>query len=213
VIALSSYPDRLGLVASLARPGGNVTGLSTMAPELAGKRLELLKEVAPATQRVAILFNSESEVERLALRELQSAAAVLRMHLQPVAARSPDELTAAFAAVTASRVQALLVIAGPIMFKGRPQIVEFALARKLPSMFEERLFVETGGLLSYAPNFIDMFRRAAGYVDRILKGAKPADLPVEQPTRFELIVNLKTAKALGLKIPHSVLLRVDEVIQ
>jgi putative tryptophan/tyrosine transport system substrate-binding protein len=203
----------MGLVASLARPGGNVTGLSTLAPELAGKRLELLEEVAPAAQRVAVLFTPDSPVERLGLHEFQTAAAVLRVQIQPVDARTPDNLTAAFAAMTASRAQALLAVANPIAFKGRQQIAEFALARKLPSMFEERLLVEAGGLLSYAPNFTDMFRRAAGYVDQILKCAKPADLPVEQPTRFELIVNLKTAKALGLTIPQSLLLRADEVIQ
>ena len=213
VMALSSYPDRLGLVASLARPGGNVTGLSTIAPELMPKRLELLKAVVPAAQRVALLLNHDSPVERLTLHELQSAATVLRVQIRAVDLRTPDDIEAAFAAVRAQRAQALIAIANPITFKGRQQIADFALASRLPSMFEERLFVEAGGLLSYAPNFNDMFRRAAGYVDRILKGAKPADLPVEQPTKFEFLVNRKTAKALGVAIPPSVLLRADEVIE
>lgn len=213
VAALLSYPVRTGLVASLARPGGNVTGLTTVSPELAGKRLELLKTIAPAARRVAVLHNPNSPIERLGLDEFRPAATALGLQIVPVGAPTPDDLEMAFAAAAAQRAEALVVIGNPVNFKGRQQIVQFASTRKLPSIFEERLFVSEGGLLSYAPNFIEMFRRTAGYVDKILKGAKPADLPVEQPTKFELVINLKTAKALGLKIPHSLLLRADEVIQ
>ena len=213
VAALLSYPDRMGLVASLAHPGGNVTGLTTVSPELAGKRLELLKAIAPAVRRVAVLRNPKSPMERLGMDEFRTAAAVLDMQIVPVDAPTPDEFKAAFVAVAAQRADALVVVGNPVNFKGRQQITQFALASKLPSIFEERLFVTEGGLLSYAPSFFDMFRRTADYVDRILKGAQPADLPVEQPTRFELIINLKTAKALGLTIPQSLLLRADEVIR
>jgi putative tryptophan/tyrosine transport system substrate-binding protein len=213
VMAVSQYPDRIGLVASLARPGGNVTGMTSMAPEVAGKRLQLLNGVAPGAQRIAAVFNPDSQVELLWLREAQSAAAALRVQVQPIEARTPDDFKAAFAAIAAHRSQALLVAANPVSFKGRQQIAEFALARKMPSLFEERTFVAAGGLLSYGPNFADLFRRAAGYVDRILKGAKPADLPVEQPTQFELVVNMKTARAISVTIPQSLLLRADEVIE
>jgi putative ABC transport system substrate-binding protein len=213
VAALLSYPDRMGLVASLARPGGNVTGLTTVSPELAGKRLELLKAIAPAARRVAVLRNPTSPIERLGMDEFQTAAAVLGVQIVPVDAPTPDDFKAAFAAIGAQRAEALVVIGNPVNFKGRQQIAQLALAGKLPSIFEERLFVTEGGLLSYAPDFLEMFRRSAGYVDRILKGAKPADLPVEQPTRFELVINLKTAKALALPIPQALLLRADEVIQ
>jgi putative ABC transport system substrate-binding protein len=213
VMTVSQYPDRMGLVASLARPGGNVTGMTSMAPEVAGKRLQLLKEVGPEAQRIAAVFNPDSQVELHWLREVQAAAAVLRVQIQPTEVRTPDDLKVAFAAMAANRAQALLAVANPVTFKGRRQIAEFAVARQMPSMFEERTFVAAGGLLSYGPNFADMFRRAAGYVDRILKGAKPAELPVEQPTKFEVFVNSKTARALGLMIPQSLLLRADEVIE
>jgi putative tryptophan/tyrosine transport system substrate-binding protein len=213
VMALSSYPDRMGLVASLARPGGNITGLSTMAPELMGKRLELLLAVAPAARRVALLFSPASPADLLSLHELQAAAAVLRAQIVPAEVHTPEDFTATFSAFTTGRAQAMVVIGNPITFKGRQSIVAFALANRLPSMFEERLFVDAGGLLSYAPSFVDMFRRAADYVDKILKGTRPADLPVEQPTRFELVINLKTARALAITIPQSVRLRADEVIE
>jgi putative ABC transport system substrate-binding protein len=213
VMTTSSYPDRIGLVDSLSRPGGNITGLSNVGPELSGKKLELLKEIAPKASRVAILWNPASEVEPLVVRDLMTAAPALGVELQSVEVRSPDDFSAAFATLSASRVHALLALGNPINFRGRQLIADFALRNRLPSIYDERLFVDAGGLMSYAPSFTDSFRRAATYVDKILKGAKPADLPVEQPTKFELVINAKTAKALSLTIPPSVLARADEVIQ
>jgi len=213
VMTVSGYPDKIGLVESLARPGGNVTGLSNVAPELAGKRLQLLREIAPGVSRVAVLWNPASPVEPLWFRELLVAAPAAGVEIQSVEVRSPDDFPAAFAAVASNRAHGLMAFGNPVNFKGRQLIADFAARNRLPSVYEERLFVEAGGLMSYAPSFTDLFRRAATYVDKILKGAKPADLPVEQPTKFELVINLKTAKALGLTIPQSVLLRTDEVIE
>jgi putative ABC transport system substrate-binding protein len=213
VMTVSSYPERIGLVASLARPGGNVTGLSNVSPELQGKRLQLLKEIAPSVARVALLYNAASPVEPLGLRELLAAAPAAGVIIQPVDVRAPDDLPAALAAVASGRAQALMALGNPANFQGRQLIADFAARGRLPGIFEERLFVEAGGLMSYAPSFTALFRRAATYVDRILKGARPADLPVEEPTTFELVINLKTAKALGLTIPQSVLIRADELIQ
>jgi putative ABC transport system substrate-binding protein len=213
VMAVSSYPDKIGLVDSLPRPGGNVTGLSNVGPELSAKKLELLREIAPRTSRVAVLLNPTSAVEPLTLQELSTAAPAVGFEIQSVEIRSPDDFSAAFAALSSSRVNSLLALGNPINFRGRQLIADFALKNRLPSIFDERLFVEAGGLMSYAPSFTDLFRRAATYVDRILKGANPADLPVEQPTKFELVINLKTAKALGLTIPPTVLARADEVIE
>jgi putative tryptophan/tyrosine transport system substrate-binding protein len=162
---------------------------------------------------VAVLLNQASPVEPLGVRDLQAAAAVLGVEVQLVDVRAPDDFTAAFAAIASARADAMIAFANPVNFFGRHRIAEFALAKRIASVSDERTFVDAGSLLSYGPSFTDLFRRAAGYVDRILKGAKPADLPVEQPTKFELIVNMKTAKALGLTIPKSVLLRADEVIE
>jgi putative tryptophan/tyrosine transport system substrate-binding protein len=209
----SSYPDKIGLVDSLSRPGGNVTGLSNVGPELSGKKLELLKEIAPKALRVAVLFNPASEVEPLAVRELSVAAPAVGVEIQPVEVRSPDDFSAAFVALSPSRVHALLALGNPINFRGRQLIAGFALKNRLPSIYDERLFVDAGGLMSYAPSFTDSFRSAATYVDKILKGAKPADLPVQQPTKFELVINLSTAKALGLTIPQTLLLRADHIIE
>jgi len=213
VMTTSSYPEKIGLVKSLSRPGGNVTGLSNVGPELSGKKLELLKEIAPKVSRVAVFWNPASTVEPLALQELLTAARAVSVEIQSVEVRSPDDFSAAFAAVSSSRVHALLAFGNPINFRGRQLISDFALRNRLPSIYDERLFVDAGGLMSYAPSFIDSFRRAATYVDKILKGTKPADLPVEQPTKFELVINLKTAKALGLTIPPSVLGRADQIIE
>jgi len=213
VMALSSYPDKIGLVDSIARPGGNVTGLSNVAADLMGKRLELLKEVAPKIARVAVLWNPGSPIEPLAFRELLAAAAVVGVKLESVEVRNPDDFSTAFASVASNHPDALYAFGNPAIFKGRKLIADFAAANRIPSIYEERLFVQAGGLLSYAPSFIDLFRRAATYVDKILKGAKPADLPVEQPTKFDLAINLKTAKALGLTVPPSLLVRADEVIE
>jgi putative ABC transport system substrate-binding protein len=213
VMTTSSYPDKIGLVDSLSRPGGNVTGLSNIGPELSGKKLELLKEIAPKVSRVAVLFNPASEVEPLTVRELAAAAPAVGIEIQSAEVRSPDDFSAAFAALSPSRVHALLALGNPINFRGRQLIADFALKNRLPSIYDERLFVEAGGLMSYAPSFTDAFRRAATYVDKILKGAKPADLPIEQPTKLELVINLKTAKVLGLAISPSLLQRADHVIE
>ena len=213
VMATSSYPEKIGLVKSLSRPGGNVTGLTNVGPELSGKKLELLKEIAPKVSRVAVLWNPTSTVEPLALQELLSSAPAVSVEIQSVEVRSPDDFSAAFATVSSSRAHALLALGNPINFRGRQLLADFALKNRLPSVYDERLFVDAGGLMSYAPSFTDSFRRAATYVDKILRGAKPADLPIEQPTKFELVINVRTAKTLGLTIPPSLLARADQVIE
>jgi putative tryptophan/tyrosine transport system substrate-binding protein len=202
-----------GLVANLARPGGNITGLTGISAELGGKRLEFLKQVAPKTSRVAVLYNPADRANVLVLKELQESAPALGLTLQPIGVREPGEFGAAFVEMTRKRAQALFGAAGVLTTEHRKTIVDLAAKRRIPAMWGEREFVEAGGLMSYAVNFYDQVRRAATYVDKILKGAKPADLPVEQPTKFELVINLKTAKALGMTIPPSLLLRADEVIQ
>jgi putative ABC transport system substrate-binding protein len=207
-------PVGLGLVASLARPGGNITGLTgVVTPEIAGKQLELLKEAVPKVSRVAVLWNPATPGNALALRETEIAARVLGVELQLLEARSLNDFDSAFAAMTAKRAGALLVLGDVMFVTHRIRLAELVAKSRLPAMYGLREYVEAGGLMSYGPIASELFRRAATYVDKILKGAKPADLPVEQPTRFELVVNLKTAKALGLTIPQSVLIRADEVIR
>ena len=214
VLVAAGDPLGSGLVANLARPGGNVTGPSSMYGDLAGKQLELLKETVPKVSRVAVLWNPANAVwQAQMLRQTEIAARALGLQVQLLEARGPDELEGAFAAMTRERVSALLVQVDVIFALHARRIADLAAKRRVPAMYGSREHVETGGLMSYAPNIPDLFRRAATYVDKILKGAKPADLPVEQPTKFELVINLKTAKALGLKIPQSVLIRADEVIQ
>jgi putative ABC transport system substrate-binding protein len=202
-----------GLVASLARPGGNVTGLTSISAALGGKRLELLKVVAPKASRVAVLYNPADPSNVLVLKELQESSRALGLTLHPLAVRGPGEFEGAFAAMTREHAQALFVAAGVLTTEHRKPLVGLAAKSRIPAMWGERQFVEAGGLMSYAVNFYDEIRRAATYVNKILKGTKPADLPVEQPTTFELVINLKTAKALGLTIPPSLLGRADEVIQ
>jgi putative tryptophan/tyrosine transport system substrate-binding protein len=202
-----------GLVASLARPSGNVTGLTSVSAELGGKRLELLKQMAAKASRVAVLYNPADRSNVLVLKELQDAAPVLGLTLQPLAVQGPTEFEAAFVAMTRERAHALFGAAGILTFEHRKTVVDLAAKSQIPTMWGHRQFVEVGGLMSYAVNFYDQIRQAATYMDKILKGAKPADLPVEQPTTFELVINLRTAKALGLTIPPSVLIRADEVIQ
>ena len=213
VMAISADPVGTGLVASLARPGGNVTGLSILAKEVAGKRLELLKEVVPRASRVAVLWNAAYPGKALELRETQSAAQVLGVSLRPVEVRAPADLPAAFSAIVSAKPDALITFSDPLTNIHQTQIVEFAVRNRLPMISEVRLWADGGGLMTYGPSMADMFRRAAAYVDKILKGAKPAHLPVEQPTKFDLVVNLKAAKALGLAIPPSILLRADQVIE
>ncbi len=213
VMATVAYPDKLGLVASLARPGGNVTGLSNVGPELNAKKIELLKELAPRASRLAVIFNPSSPVEAFVLPELTAAAQAADVEILPVAVRNPDEFPSALSALLDRRPDALLAVGNPVNFRSRQLIADFALEHRLPSVYQERMFVQAGGLLSYAPSFIEMFRRAATYVDKILKGARPADLPVEQPTQYELVINRRTARALGLSIPPSLLLRADQIIE
>ena len=214
VMRNSTDPVGTGFVASLARPGGNVTGLSNVSPELSGKRLELLREVIPGLARVAFLWNPDVRGNLLDYKETEAAARSLRLELQSVEVSRTEDLDRALSAVTSQRAQALILPGGDaVTFSKRAEIASFAQRNRLPSMYAGSQFVDAGGLMSYGPNTNDMSRRAATYVDKILKGAKPADLPVEQPTKFELVINLKTAKALGLTMPQSLLQRVDQLIQ
>ena len=209
-------PVTSGLVTSLARPGGNVTGLSSLAPELVGKRLELLKQAVPGVSRVAVLWQPGGFGERTEkdmLKEAEVAARALGVRLQFVEARGPDDFDRAFSDMTRARAGALTVLPSTMFFNERRRLVDLAAKNRLPAVYPWREFVDAGGLMAYGANLADLFRRAATYVDKILKGAKPGDLPVEQPTKFELVINLKTAKALGLTIPQSVLARADQVIE
>jgi ABC-type uncharacterized transport system substrate-binding protein len=212
VMAIISDPVEEGLIASLAHPGGNLTGLAYQNQVLTTKRLELLKETIPRVSRVAVLWDSTFGVTS-GVKQAETAARTLQLRLQPLAVRRPEDLETAFSSATTGRAEALLVLASPFLNANRQAAVESAARRHLPATYVAKTFVEIGGLMSYGPSFPDMYRRAATYVDKILRGAKPADLPVEQPTKFELVINLKTAKALGLTIPQSVLVRADEVIR
>jgi len=206
-------PVGTGIVASLNRPGGNITGLTSISPELEGKRLELLRVVIPKLSHVAILWNPVNAYHVIEMKEAQSAASALRMKVLSLGVRTPEELDGAFAAINRERAGALLVLADRLFLHHRTRIMDFSAQHRLPGVHAYRELVEVGGLMSFGPSYAGMHRRAATYVDKILKGAKPADLPVEQPATFELVINLKTAKALGLTIPQSVLLRATEVIQ
>jgi len=212
VMANVADPVQAGLVASLARPGGNVTGVSNLSPEVDGKRLALLKEVVPKLARVGFIWDPINRALALRLGELQTAARALGIALQSVEVGKPSALVSAFEAMTKERTDALVVPAPIASLYGR-QILEFAERQQVPAMYDAREFAVQGGMMAYGPDFLDLHRHAATYVDKILKGAKPADLPVEQPTKFELVINLKTAKALRLTIPQAVLVRADEVIQ
>jgi putative ABC transport system substrate-binding protein len=214
VMAADHNPVEDGFVASLGRPGGNITGLTILSPELSGKRLTLLKEALPNVSRVGVLSNPANRSHGPALKMAEGAAHSLGLQLQPVAVEGPDGFESAFAVLSKSRAQALILgHPDPIFHVHARQIARLAMKGRLPGIFYLKDFVEAGGLMSYAPSYTDSFKRAAVYVDKILKGAKPADLPIEQPTTFELAINLKTAKALGLTVPQSVLLRADQVIQ
>ena len=213
VMAQGDDPVALGFVSSLARPGGNVTGLTSLPADLAGKRLELIKEVIPKLSLVAILSNPGDMSAERQIQEIKSAAQTLSVRLQFLKAKSPDELEGAFQAAVRGDANALMVVtSGPINVH-RSRIIALAAKHRLPAVYDQREFVYAGGLMSYGPNREDMYRRAAVYVDKILKGAKPADLPVERPTKFELAVNLKAATALGLQIPKDMLFRADRVIE
>jgi len=216
VFASGGDPVTDGLVTSLARPGGNVTGLSGLSPELVGKRLEHLKQAVPGVTRVAALWHPGAVGERTEkdmLKGAEAAARALGVRLQFVEARGPEDFDRAFSDMTRARAGALTVLTSPMLFSERRRLVDLAAKHRLPAVYPWREGVDAGGLMSYGTNAADMYRRVATYVDKILKGAKPADLPVEQPTKFELVMNLKTAKALGLTIPQSLLGRADELIQ
>jgi len=213
VMANDTDPVSNGFVASLARPGGNITGLATLAPELSGKQLELLKEIVSKLSRVAVLGNSTQPGNALALREIELAARAFKVQLQNLDVRDPADIETAFRAASKGRAEALLVLGGPVLFSNRKQIIDFAAKNRLPAIYERLEHVEDGGLMTYGPNINDLHRRAATFVDKILKGRAPADLPVEQPIKFEFIVNLKAAKQIGLTIPPNVLARADRVIK
>jgi putative ABC transport system substrate-binding protein len=216
VFAAVGDPVTSGLVTSIARPGGNVTGLSTLSPELTSKWLELLKQAVPGVSRVAFLWQPGALGERTEqdiLTRADAAARALGVRLQVVEARGPADVDRAFSDMIRARADALTVFGSAIFFNQRRRLVDLAAKNRLPAVYQWREFVDAGDLMSYGPDLADMWRRAATYVDKILKGAKPADLPVEQPTKFELVINLKTAKALGLTIPQSLLGRADGVIQ
>ena len=213
VMTASGDPIGSGLVASLAAPGGNVTGLSLMTTDLAGKRLELLKEILPGLSHVAVLWNTTNVNQASVFKNTERAAQALGIEVQSVEVRSPDDVDSALAAAMREHAGALITVEDPVVMSSRQQIVDIAVKNRLPSMYGVREFVDAGGLISYGANIGDLYRRAAGYVDKILKGAKPSDLPVEQPTKFELVINLRTAKALGLVIPPTVLALADDVIE
>jgi putative ABC transport system substrate-binding protein len=213
VMANAVDPVGAGLVASLAHPGGNITGLSDYHFATITKRLELLKEVVASASRVSVMFNPANASNPLQLKDLQKVAPSLKVSLAPVETQVPADIDRAFDALKKDRPSALLLIGDPLLTANQKRIAEFALVNRIPSGYTLRQFVEAGGLMSYGTNFADMWRRAATYVDKILKGAKPADLPIEQPMKFELIMNLKTAKQIGLTIPQSVLYRADKVIK
>ncbi len=213
VMAHDPDPVGTGFVASLARPGGNITGLSTLRPEISGKRLELLKEIVPRLSRVAILGSSTTPGNAQSLKETELAAGAFKVQLQYLDVLAPKDIETAFRAASNGRAGAVLVLASGILLSQRTQVVDLAVKNRLPLISSSPEFVQDGGLMTYSVSITDLFRRAAVYVDKILKGAKPADLPVEQPTRFELLINLKTAKQIGLTIPQSVLYRADKVIK
>lgn len=213
VMALVADPVGSGLVTNLAHPGGNVTGLTIMTTELSAKQLQLLKETVPRATRVTVLWNPDTPYSPKVIQELKEAAPSLSIELKFVGVRTPEEIDSAFSAVSRAHAQALYVIEDPLFTTHRATLVKLASKARLPAIYGDRHFADEGGLMSYGANYGDLVRRSAGYVDKILKGAKPGDLPIEQPTKFELVVNLKTAKALGITIPESILLRADEMIR
>lgn len=213
VMAIIGDPVAAGLVDSLATPGGNATGFSIIAPDLSGKRLELLKEMVPGVSSVAVLLNTTNPQSQFELKETETAAQVLGLHVQPIGISSERTLEQGFAETKGTSIQSLIVLTDPIFFSQRKKIVELAASNRLAAMYFFNEFVVTGGLMSYGPSDTDLYRRAATYVDKILNGAKPGELPIEQPTKFDLAINLKTAKSLDLTVPPSLLARADAVIE
>jgi putative ABC transport system substrate-binding protein len=213
VMTQDSDPVANGFVASLARPGGNITGLSTLAPELSGKQLELMKEIIPKLSRVAVFGSSTSPGNAQSLREVELAARAFKVQLQYLDVLDPKDIETAFRAASNGRADGVLVLQTPLLTSHRTQVVDLAVKSRLPAIYYRSEFVDEGGLMSYSTSLTDLNRRATTYVDKILKGTKPADLPVEQPTKFELVINLKTAKQIGVTIPQKVLARADKVIK
>ena len=213
VMTLSGDPVGVGLIASLAHPGGNVTGVTDDATPLSAKRLQLLKEAVPSASRIAVLWNAQDQAMTLRYREIDRAAHMLGVSVQPLGVREPDDFEHAFAVMDRERPDALFMVTDSLTNLNRRRVLDFAGTHRIPAMYEYAPLVREGGLISYGPSFDDMFQRAAIYVDKIFKGAKPNELPVEQPTRYYLVVNLRTSKELGLSMPQSLLLRADEVIQ
>jgi putative tryptophan/tyrosine transport system substrate-binding protein len=213
VMALAGDPVGVGLIESLARPGGNITGFSDNATALSAKRLEILKEAIPTASRIAVLWNAQDQAMNLRYREIDRAAHVLGVSVQPLGVREPEDFERAFAAMDHDRPDALFMVTDALTTLNRKRVLDYAEVHRIPAMYEFATLVREGGLISYGPSIDDMYQRAADYVDKILKGTKPGDLPVEQPTRYYFVVNLKTAKALGLTIPQSLLMRADDVIQ
>jgi putative ABC transport system substrate-binding protein len=213
VMAFSGDPVGTGLVASLAKPGGNITGLSDIGPEISGKQLELLKEAFPTVSRVGFFLNPSNQSNRLRLKAAEATAGELKVQIQALEVQSANDLEKAFSTISNAQAQALMTVRDPAINVNQKRIVEFAAENRLPTMHMDKEPVEAGGLMSYGPDVPDLFRRAATYVDKILKGAKPANLPVERPIKFEFVINLKTAKQIGLTIPPNVLARADRVIK
>jgi putative ABC transport system substrate-binding protein len=213
IMAGSGDPVRTGLVASLARPGGNITGTSAQDTELSAKRLELLREAVPKASRIAVLWNANDRGMTLRYQEIDRAARILHVSVQPLGVGEPDDFDVAFSAMTRERPDALFLVTDALTNLNRKRVIEFAATHRIPAMYEFDFLVEDGGLMSYGPSVDEIFRRAAVYVDKILKGTKPSALPVEQLDRFYLVINVKTAKALGIAIPQSLLLRADKVIE
>jgi putative ABC transport system substrate-binding protein len=213
VMAQDTDPVGSGFVASLARPGGNITGLATLSPEMSGKLLELLKEIIPRLSRIAIIGNSTNPGNVQELKETELAAGAFGIQIHYLDVRAPEDIESSFRAVTKGRADALLVLGNPILNAHRAQVIALVVKSRLPSTYNRPEFVEAGGLMTYGVSYNDLLRRAATFVDKILKGAKPADLPVEQPIKFELVINLRAAKQIGLTIPPNVLMRADKVIR
>jgi len=213
VMAVTGDAVGTGLVSSLARPGGNVTGLTTMVPDLEGKRLEILREVLPKLVTVAVLLNTSNPLTAIEWEQTKTSATALGIQLQPIELQRPEDFKEAFARVARQRPDAITMVADRFQLAHRMQIVDFVAKTRAPAIYPYRDFVVAGGLMSYGPSYEDLFRRSATYVDKILRGAKPSDLPIEQPTKFEFVVNLKTAKTLGVPIPPSLLLRADHVFE
>ncbi len=213
VMGFDDDPVGSGFVASLARPGGNITGLSTLAPEISGKQLEILKEIVPRLSRVAALGSSTRSATSLSLKEMELAAAAFKMQIQFLDIHEPKNIEMAFAAASKGRADAIVVLGSPVLNLRRTQIAELAVKNRMPGVYAQPEYIDAGGLMYYGASFTDIFQRAATYVDKILKGARPADLPVEQPTKFEFVINLKAAKQIGLTIPPEMLARADRVIR